>query len=386
LSNLLISLAVARGSGLGALGRFAVATAVYYVVIGLQRALVADPLLVSGRPDSAGGSEDRASLGCCLAIGLAGGVLTLTAGVAIGHAELIALAVCLPLLAVQDGLRFVSFHRLEPRTAAVIDLVWVGAAAAAWPVLGAASPAGAVLLWGAGATVSAAAGFVLLHVWPAGPRTAIRWWKTDAGRLAVTLGAEAVLASSATQASMLIVAGVLGSAALGALRAAQIVVAPALLLLTGFAAFALPRLARRRHDLRRTDAVWASAAAVVLICPVIGLASLKSDAVVRTLFGPGTVLHRSILAGLLVGTVVAAATQGVVLLLKVTRRGTVLLGARVVAASTLVGLVLLLAASGKTAWLGWAFAGQSTAYLATTLGILFASRRPVERTPDPAIT
>jgi O-antigen/teichoic acid export membrane protein len=387
LSNVLVSLAVARGTGLEGMGQFAVAAAVFYVVVGLQRALVSEPLLVSRRTCEPGGDEERGALGCCVAMGLAGAAVTMTVGAALGHSALMALAWWLPLMALQDGIRFVAFRRLQPRTAALVDLTWAVASAAAWPLVRSGSPARAVSLWAAGAAVSAVAGLALLHLRPAGASKSLAWWKSDGGRLAVAFGAEAALASLAAQAGLLVVAGVLGSQALGVLRAAQIVVAPAILLLSAFGAFALPRLARRGHALGRADTIRASAAAALLISPVVTLAAAKSDAIGRTLFGPGTAINRSILAGLLVGTVVAAAAQGVVLYLKVTRQGRVLLGARVVAATTLVCLIVLVASSGRSDWLGWAFAAQSTAYLGAALVVLNVARHPSTRPlPGPAIT
>lgn len=381
LSNVLLSLALARGSGLDGLGKFTVALSSYLLVIAFQRALVTDPLLVTRRSCAPGGTEERSALTCCFVVGVAGGAAVLAIGLFTGQAQLAVLAAVLPLMTAQDGVRFVAFRRLDTRAAATIDGVWVAASAIEWSSVRSGSAALAVVLWGVGAAVSLAFGMVLLHARATTPRVALRWWRRDAGALGIALGVDAALASAAVQTATFVVAGALGSAAVGALRSAQIVVGPAIMLLTAYSAFALPRFAGQEGGVGRRDAVRASMTTVALVAPVLALGWWAGGPIARLLFGHGVVLQRSILLGLIAGTLVAAATVGLVLYLKVTRRGRPLVLARLAAAVTGLALVATVASMGRLEWLGWAIAGQSTVYLVALLLILRKSVPP-SRTAD----
>lgn len=363
LSNLLLSLAVARGSGLDGLGKFAVGLSTYLLVVAFQRALVTDPLLVIRRPCTPGGIEERGALTCCLAVGAVAGVAVLAVGIMTGQPQLVALGPFLPLMTAQDGIRFVAFRRLDARAAAVIDAVWVGVSAMAWIPATTGSAATAVALWGIGAVVSFGFGMVLLGVRPTRPRLALEWWRRDAGRLGLALGMEAALASAAMQTNTFVVAGVLGVEAVGALRSAQIIVGPAIMLLTAYNAFALPRFAAGTVAVTSREAARASLTTVGLVAPVLVFGWTAGGPLARVLFGPDSRLDRPILLGLAVGTVVAAATVGLVLYLKVTRRGGPLVAARLATAVAGLALVAVVAGMGRVEWLGWAIAAQTTVYL-----------------------
>lgn len=378
LSNVVLSLALARGSGLEGLGQFTLALSVYLLVIAFQRALVTDPLLVVRRSCDRGGPEERSALTCCLGVGIAGGVGALLVGVVTGQPQLSALAVVLPLMTTQDGARFIAFRRLDARGAALIDAIWVAASVAAWAPVQSGSAALAVMLWGAGAAVSLAFGVALLGVRPTTPRNAVRWWRRDGGEFGVALGIDAALASAAVQAGTFVVAGLLGAAAVGSLRSAQIVVGPAIMLLTAYNAFALPRFAAGANGMSRRDALRASMTTVALVTPVLAVGWGAGGPVARVLFGRGVAIERSILAGLVAGTVVAAASVGVVLYLKATRRGRPLVAARLVAAITGLALISSVAAIGEVRWLGWAIAGQTTVYLSVLLLLLRRRPHPTE--------
>ena len=173
LTNLLLSVMVARSTTASAFGAFAVAFLVYGLVIGFSRALVGQPLQISFA--SATPEEFRKaaghSLGAAVVVGSIAALITAVISLAVGGqagTALIALSLWFPALVLQDTCRMAFFAAGTPRRAAAIDSAW------AVVVLGGFSAAmavgladGAVIpltLWGLGATVAAVYGIVLLRV------------------------------------------------------------------------------------------------------------------------------------------------------------------------------------------------------------------------------
>jgi O-antigen/teichoic acid export membrane protein len=363
LSNVVVSLAIARGAGASGLGAFTVVLSAYLLVLGFQRALIADPLLAS--PPTIGDRDaERAALGAAAIFSAIGSLPVLGVGVVLGRPEFFALAVVLPFVCVQDLLRYLAFRRLHPRTAVALDLVWTFVSVGAWWLIRAGSVSRAVLLWGTGGALGVFLGFFLLRLAPAGVRASWRWWKRDARVFGIALAIEGIAYTLSTQASVFIVAGALGNADLGLLRAAQILLAPSAPVLAAFSAFALPRMARRAAQLTRRDSQIASVASLALAAPVALAALMAAQPLTRLLYGSSVVVPHRLLLPVALVLLVSAAGTGPILSLKARRRGGPLVSARV--GTGVLGLVFVTAAlsAGVTA-VAWAGAAQALVYSVT---------------------
>ena len=244
LTNLLLSVMVARSTTASAFGAFAVAFLVYGLVIGFSRALVGQPLQISfasATPEEFCKAAGH-SLGAAVVVGSIAALITAVISLAVGGqagTALIALSLWFPALVLQDTCRMAFFAAGTPRRAAAIDSAW------AVVVLGGFSAAmavgladGAVIpltLWGLGATVAAVYGIVLLRVGTT-VRGCVQWMR-DRQHLSRYLSAEYLLTMGIAQAGILMVGFVATQAGVGAIRASQVLLGPTLVVGTATMVF-----------------------------------------------------------------------------------------------------------------------------------------------------
>ena len=138
-SNVLIAILAAHYLSVGSFGLFGIVFVVYAMVIGVYRALIADPMLVHSRD-----AEDRLGevIGTSLVLAFALGAVVLIAGLGLqaintqfGFA-LVVLAACTPLLVLQDLGRYLGFALQRPSRAIVLDATWLGIMLVAVVVVG----------------------------------------------------------------------------------------------------------------------------------------------------------------------------------------------------------------------------------------------------------
>jgi O-antigen/teichoic acid export membrane protein len=249
-TNFGLSVLAGRLLGPGGLGVVAVGFSCCILAQSFQRALVTEPLVVAS---SSGDDSQRAHAArSALTVVLAGGVVTAlgvgVAGLAVGGSVgrgLVLFAPWLVPVLIQDYWRAVLFRDTRGRAAAVNDGLWIVAMALTAPLAWKLDATWAVLAsWGAGAAVSAGFGFVQARVRPARLPSAWRYWREDIWPFGRWLAAEGAVLAVGSQASVVILAAVLGTAALGGLKAAQTLFAP-LSLLSSAASFpGLPALTR----------------------------------------------------------------------------------------------------------------------------------------------
>ncbi len=127
-SNVLIAILAARVLGVASFGLFGIVFLVYAMAVGVTRALVNDPVLV--HPLEA---EERLGevIGTSILLGIGVAVVVAAAGLGIGMWDprlgnaLVVLALCLPLLVLQDLGRYVGFATQKPSAALVLDVTWL---------------------------------------------------------------------------------------------------------------------------------------------------------------------------------------------------------------------------------------------------------------------
>lgn len=368
LSNLIITLAVARGGGTETLGRFSVAFAAYLVVLGFSRSLASEPLLASPqRADDR--SPDAASTTVTLLVAGAGALVVGLVGLLLGRVELLVVAAALPVTLIQDLLRHQAFRRGTPAIAALIDGGWLLGSVMAWPIVTNSDSASvAVLCWAGGAIVGISLACLALRPRPSTLRSAVSWWRTDARGLSAPLVLESFIFAVSSQAVVFVVASMAGDSELGTLRAGQIYFAPLLLVLIGLGTLAVPQFAQRPSSATNLLAIRLCAGLAVLACLVCLGIILAEPILHAVLYSDSIEVPRALLVPLACQVVLSAAAGGFVIVTKARRRGGDLALSRL--SSTVLGLVLLVLATAAYGVQGaaWALVAQGFIY-AVDLGL-----------------
>lgn len=282
-TNALLSVMVARQASAVGFGAFGIAYTVYLFSLGFTRAVAAEPLLIrrpaavrsdpSGDGAAVGGVGSAAGVagvvrgavgsaaGAAIVIGVLIGLGCAAAAVAIGGqigAALLPLGIGLPALLVQDVWRFELIAGGRGRDATVNDLVWgvtlVGALAIA-PKASEAGLAPLVVAWVGTGALAAVLGAWQTSAVPA-PMRARRWLREQRD-LIPHLVLEFLARTGGRQLTVFAVGLVSGLAALGAIRAAEVVFGPLNVILLGANVSAVPHIA---SVLRRAPGDLAAAA------------------------------------------------------------------------------------------------------------------------------
>ena len=279
----------ARVLGVESFGLFGIVFLAYVTVLGSARALVSQPLLV--HPDEARSRAGEA-VGSALQVGALAAVAVLI-GAAISFAyddrlawALVVLAVCLPLVVLQDLGRYLGFATHRPSSALVLDSAWL-----VLLVLGA---VGLVLLdvrtlpafVGAWAGSGALAGLLVLGQ-QRGQRVALggTWMRTT-----WVLSWRYLVSFSVTQGAALVasvaLSAISGARALAGVRGAALVLSPFTTFVIAGSASSVTDIARnpRPDDVRRRALqVTAIASVVALLNGVVFV--LLPDALGRLVLG-----------------------------------------------------------------------------------------------------
>ncbi|GAA3242908.1 hypothetical protein GCM10017691_47340 [Pseudonocardia petroleophila] len=267
LTNSILSFMVANSVDAPSFGGFSVAFTVFALVISGSRALATSPLNIRFSDVDAAESHRSAghATGTALVIGFATGIGCGIAGLLLSgpaSAALLALALVMPIVVVQDSYRYVFFSRGKPSAAALSDGMWTIAqlsSVAALLVLGMESVGLLLLVWGLSALAAVGVGIKQSGTWP-DPRKAPAWFREHRD-LTGYLFASAATAHGANQGAMLVIAGVGTVQALGSLRGAALILGPTSILSSAALSFAIPEFSRRRKTM--TDRQWLIAAAGV---------------------------------------------------------------------------------------------------------------------------
>lgn len=264
LTNAVLSFMVARSVSEESFGGFSIAFTVFALAVSGSRAISTSPLNI--RFSDATPVEARRvasqSAGNALTLGLVVGAVSVVLGLflpgALGE-SLLALGVVMPALLVQDAYRYVFFARGVPAKAALNDSVWgvlqISAVALLLVAdLGAVGPL--LLAWGLSAAAAAALGVYQARAAPE-PLRAWSWVREHIDLTRYKLGTFAV-AQGGLQGAILAIGTISSIVTVGALRGAQILLAPTVVLVVAAANFAVPELARRRDRLNSRR--WALAA------------------------------------------------------------------------------------------------------------------------------
>jgi hypothetical protein len=253
LTSLLVSLFAAHLLRVADFGAVGLTMATYFICIGIGRAVVGDPLLLSPTDPDAPGREtvDRA---ISAAFGLG---LVFTAGAVavrgvLGPGELmtalLVLGAGLPFLLLQDVARYIAFWRRAPWVAAANDLLWLLGSLASLAIVrlrGGAEPADVIACWVVSGALAGLA-FVVRLRWRPRPRAGWAWWCENRPMILPLLGDYGLIALL-QQGVLYVITGLAGLRATAALRGAQVALGPVNVLTAGVSVF-LVQTARRSYD------------------------------------------------------------------------------------------------------------------------------------------
>lgn len=254
-TNLALTVVVARTVSGREFGGFALAITAYTLAILVVRATCGQPLLLARAAANSPAEQRRVvrdALGLGTAFGLGATIIALgTATLTDGslRSALVPLGALLVPLVLQDVCRYVSFAEGRPRRAFGNDLLWtVGQGVTMGVVIAAghASVAWLVLAWAVAGTV---ASIVVLATTAILPRVApgIRFFWLNRALCGRFLG-EVLVTSGAVQLTLVGVAVISGPIDVGALRGAPVLFGPLNLLFAASLTGLLAELARMAHE------------------------------------------------------------------------------------------------------------------------------------------
>jgi O-antigen/teichoic acid export membrane protein len=315
-TNFAVGIFVVRTLPLEDFGAFSIAFLVYTLVMSVARAFAMEPLLIrySGLPAERWRQGAAAATGASTGAACVGAVALILISAVIGGATgaaFLALGVTLPGLLLQDAWRLAFFAAGRGRDALLNDLAWAVFLVPAFILAGllGASLFAITFAWGIAASGAAVVGVVQARLVPR-PDLARAWWREHAD-LAPRFLAESLIRTGLGQVTMIAIGAIAGLAALGSIRAAQLVMSPVQVILLGASLVAVPEavgaLKRSLGNLVRLSALASFALAAA--CLTWGLvALLLPDQLGTLILGESWTAARAFLpAGILaqLGTVVS---------------------------------------------------------------------------------
>jgi hypothetical protein len=281
LTNLLVSLFSAHLLRVEEFGVVSVVMTTYFVCVGVARAMVGDPLLLSrAQPKALPKALPRETVSQVASASFGIGLLFTLATLALWAVDssnglvkaLVVLSVGMPLLLLQDVARYIEFWRGSPWGAAANDLLWLVGSLGALLLLPRqyASTATVLACW-VGSGAFAGVVFAIYLKWR--PSAPAAWsWVSGNRRLIMPMLGDYGLIALLQQGTIYVITAIAGLRATAAFRGALVALGPVNVLTAGVSVF-LVQLGRRSYEatpkklpiimLRRSAAM---SAAVLTLC------------------------------------------------------------------------------------------------------------------------
>lgn len=316
LSNVVVTIAVARLLSPAQFGAFAVAQVAFQLTLAGVRSVVGEPWLsvysAAARDErsQAEGDVVRAAFAAGAAVSLVIAVGAVALGGGVTQGALVALALVFPPLATQDALRYVAVVD-RPQVAVASDLTWLVAAIALLVVAPEnASPAWFVAAWG-GAGIAGLLVSLAMSAVPVLSGSASRWFRQHRTMVGAFL-TETLSARAAAHIVLLGLGGIAGLGAVGAVRAAQVFYGPLFTLFAGTYLALVPEGVRRRQTPHRLLGLMTLAslalASVAATWTVVG--QLLPDSWGTALFGDTWARAQDVLLPIGLAFIAGAVTAG----------------------------------------------------------------------------
>lgn len=252
LTNFAVSILIARSVSPREFGMYALVYTVYLLALGVSRSLTTDPFMIryTGKESPDRAERQRAAAGAAFLVGATAAVLLAVASFLFGaatSASMLAFAVVLPGLLLQDAWRVIFFALGRPQKAALNDLIWGVAQIAfisAVLLAGAGTVPNLVLAWGGSAAVAALAGVYQAR---SAPDLIRAWsWVRDNRDLGIPFVGEFLAARGGSQVNVYGLAAVASLSTVGILKAGQIFMGPLNVLQMGLMLSVTPEVIRLR--------------------------------------------------------------------------------------------------------------------------------------------
>jgi O-antigen/teichoic acid export membrane protein len=395
-SNFALSILVARSVDSHTFGAFATSFTLFSFLIGITRAIGRYPLIIG----FGGATKDKyrratqSATGTICGFGVVAGVVTAVVGYGIGGREgaaLLAMGLVLPLVLLQDGWRGALIGAGRPKAAALNDTIWTVSQFAAVGLLlalGGGTASALVLTWGLSGGLAAIVGIFQTGAVPR-LQDSRRWVVAHWNQCGFFM-AEWVLVLGAAQTSLLFIAAYGSVSAIGALRAAQVLLGPLTLVAGTAFDFLISELARRRtlRPREQLRAAYLTSGALAVICLSWGTVLLVlPSSIGRELLGDTWPLTRQVLPASILWSCAIVLSTGPAVVLRVLNRARVSFEINAVTAPLLIilGLAGLHFGGAAGAAAGFALANWLTAPL-WWIRLRMAAKKAaaVSATPEPA--
>jgi O-antigen/teichoic acid export membrane protein len=320
LTNMVLNVLVVKAAGARAFDAFAVAFLLFTTLIGVVRAMVGQPVAIrhsADAPDRQPRTVARAT-GMSLAITLPAAVLMLAVGVVLQGrlgTALIALAVVLPFLILQDVIRFAFFSHSAAHLAALNDGLWAVVQFGAMALIiafGVANATTLILAWGGAAAVCVLVGLVQLKAVP--DLRAAKGWLVEHRDLVGYMVGEYALTTGAFNGGYLTIGAIVGDQAVGSIRAAQVLVGPLPIVVSAAMSFGLPELSKRVWSLalrtRWRIGVISTVGMAVVSLVYTGLLMAMPDSIGSLIFSGKWFEAKEVLLPMSLATAAAASAFG----------------------------------------------------------------------------
>ncbi|MFB7558607.1 hypothetical protein [Streptomyces brevispora] len=250
-SNFFVSGLAAHSLAPGEFGAFALAFAVYLLLLGVSRSLCTEPLAIryTAQEQAVFDAGARRAVGSVTVLSLLLGGVCLAAGLLIGGSvggALVALGVVTPALLVQDAWRYVFFASGRVRSAVLNDFVWVLAQVGLFGLMagGALPRSGPIMIvvWGVGAGLGAVLGLRQSRLVPAW--SGLPGWLREHSDLGGRFAGEFIAAAGAVHLVSFGIGATAGLAAAGSIRGALLVFGPLSVILMAAGVVLLPEFVR----------------------------------------------------------------------------------------------------------------------------------------------
>ncbi|MGW6198366.1 hypothetical protein ACWF0M_19630 [Kribbella sp. NPDC055110] len=255
LENFLLGVFVAKMLGAEGLGALGLAFVAYSIALSCSRALATDALMIrfSGASEQVWRTAASAATGVALLIGTASGAISVGVGLILRAAEpasgagtaFLAIGIAMPALTLQDSWRCVFFAAERGAKAFLIDVVWTVLFLSLLLIAQVTGTKSLTLLlvgFGVTALVAAVVGMINARTMPR--VFAARSWLRQHRDLGSRFLVENVVMGAGGQIRAPVVAAAVGLAAVGAIRAAEMLVGPVAALLMGISQVSVPEAAR----------------------------------------------------------------------------------------------------------------------------------------------
>lgn len=374
--SLILTIVAAHRLGPNGLGAIAIGFTIYLAALGLQRALITEPLVSSvGRLSDESWRRtvaDGVSLSITWASAATAALTAFTILIAPDHVTaIVPLTLWLLPALCQDILRSVLFAEGERFGGFASSAAWLVTMAALLPwVLPSRSVWSIASMWGVGSVAGAAVAVAFHRTRPSALKAALRTWNTELRPLGRWLALESVIFQVGTIAITLLIASLDGTEGLGALRAVQSVFMPLTVITPSLVLFGLPVISRNFHRDVRDGRRAAVQISLVAVCLSVGYMAcvLPFFSLALAIVGGNEFDNFAYLAPIVgLAQIPLALGIGATLLARVADHGSSLVLARIASMSlSLLALPLLNEAYGLAgaAWALVAGSALGTAYVA----------------------